>query len=87
MLQVAQSFSKEWCEKRAWAGERQITGVLFSVFLFYLSPYYTIWEPGTGYTEFGGGGEVFGQGIFLTSQQLEKLIWLNVFLLWRISLR
>ena len=49
----------KWCEKRVGAGERQITRALFALYLFSLPPYYTIWEPRTGYTEFGGVGEVF----------------------------
>ena len=44
------------------------------LYLFCLPPYYTIWEPRTGYTEFGGGGEVFGRGISFNCSRETDLI-------------
>ena len=47
------SFSKKKCEKRAGAGERQgpLSQVALVALLVLIRPHYTIWEPGTGYTE------------------------------------
>ena len=47
------SFSEKKCEKRAGAGERQgpLSQVALVALRVLIRPHYTIWEPGTGYTE------------------------------------